>query len=378
MQKPFTSEKSESEDKLGALLDSYTPPSPCQNGEIVKGTLVRVGEKSILVDIGSKSDAIVSPHEVSRLAPGRLDALQSGQSVYVYIVDNGETTGTIRVSLAEAAEQQSWEEARERMQNQETLQLKVTDCNKGGVIVQLDNLQGFVPGSQLMPKWHSLQNAADPAGRWEAVLGETLKLKIIEVTAKDNRLIFSERQAYDLQAQKSETLKTLEIGSVQEGVVSNIVNFGAFINVLGVDGLLHISELSWERINHPSEVVEIGQKLEVYILDTDPRKGHLSLSLKRLQTDPWQKVQDRYQTGDLVEVEIVNLVDFGAFACPLEMPKIEGLIHISELSDELVTDPATIVQVGMRKTVRIISLHPEAQRIGFSLKRAADNPGPTQ
>ncbi|MCD4738601.1 MAG: S1 RNA-binding domain-containing protein, partial [Anaerolineae bacterium] len=145
----------------------------------------------------------------------------------------------------------------------------------------------------------------------------------------------------------------------------------------GVDGLLHISELSWERINHPSEVVEIGEKIQVYILDTDSRKGYLSLSLKRLRSDPWKKVRDTYHEGDLVEVEIVNLVDFGAFACPLEMPKIEGLIHISELSEERVTDPATVVQVGMHKTVRIISLRPEAQRIGFSLKRVEEKAAPT-
>ncbi|MEA3308696.1 MAG: S1 RNA-binding domain-containing protein [Chloroflexota bacterium] len=373
MQGPFNMETTAPEDQLGALLDSYTPQSPCRHGDIVKGTLVRVSEKSILVDIGSKSDAMVNPHEVARLTSEKLAALQAEQEVYVYVLDNGENNGTILVSLSQAAEQQSWEEARTLMANQQAVELTILDCNKGGVIVQMNELQGFVPGSQLMPKWHSLQNPADPQHRWEAVVGATLKLKIIEVTPEDNRLIFSERQAYDLQAQKQETLKSLEIGSVQEGIVSNIVDFGAFVNVQGVDGLLHISELSWERINHPSEIVKIGERIKVYILDTNPRKGHLSLSLKRLQDDPWQEVCHTYHEGDLVEVEIVNLVDFGAFACPLAMPKIEGLIHISELSAEPVTDPATIVQVGMRKIVRIISLQPEAQRIGFSLKRLEES-----
>ncbi len=358
---------------MAAWLDQYSPNTRYREGDIVEGEIVRAGSKSILIDIGGKQDALVPPQEVERIPPKRLSALQPGISVAVYILDPGGEETPLLVSLNRAAAQQDWTRARQMMKDDEVVDLEVIDCNKGGVLVHLGHLRGFVPGSQLLPTWHPHQNPDVPERRWEALLGETLRLKVIEVTPADNRLILSERKACDEKARKREILQKLEVGATYPGVVSNIVDFGAFVNVNGVDGLLHISELSWERVSHPSEVVNVGDEIKVYVLGIDLDRLRLNLSLKKLQPDPWQTITERYHEGQLIEVEIVNLVPFGAFACPIDMKEIEGLIHISELCPRHVDQPEEVVEVGMRTTVRILSLQPEARRAAFSLKRVPDN-----
>lgn len=358
---------------MASWLEQYSPQTRCREGDIVEGVIVRAGDKSILVDIGGKRDAIIPPQEVDRFTDEQRSALQPGESIYVYIVDPGSEESPLLVSLTRAAAQQDWKKAQQTMRDDEVIELKVIDCNKGGVLVNFGHLRGFVPGSQLLPTWHPHQNADVPERRWEALMGETLKLKVIEVTPSENRLIFSERKACDEKTRKREILQKLEVGSTYEGIVSNIVDFGAFVNVNGVDGLLHISELSWERVNHPSDVVEVGEQINVYVLDVDLERMRLNLSLKRLKPDPWETITEHYEEGQLIEVEIVNLVPFGAFACPVEMTEIEGLIHISELCNRHVNQPEEVVQVGMRATARILSLQPEARRAAFSLKRVPDH-----
>lgn len=364
---------SESEqDLLEKMLDEYAPPPPCKYGDIVEGVIVSAEPKSMIVDIGYKSDAIVLPNEVEQMTPEELRSFRPGQVVYVYVLDSGDKDNVLLVSLAKAAQKGDWNNARKLMEDAERVELEVVDINKGGVIVSLGQLRGFVPSSQLMPNWHSQQNVRNPERRWEALTGKTLALKIIEVTPSRNRLILSERSACIEKPDKHTVLKSLEVGSVHKGTVSNVVDFGAFVNVKGVDGLLHISELSWERVNHPTEIVQAGQELDIYILDVDLERERLSLSLKRLKPDPWEKVTELYQEGQLVEVQIVNLTSFGAFACPLDLPEIEGLIHISELCDHTISRPEEIVQVGSQRTARIISLRPKDRRIAFSLKQAAE------
>jgi small subunit ribosomal protein S1 len=195
---------------------------------------------------------------------------------------------------------------------------------------------------------------------------------VIEVTPERNRLILSERNAYHRRGTKRAILESLDTDTVEEGVVSNIVPFGAFVNVNGVDGLLHVSELSWKRVNDPHEVVQVGQTIEVYILDIDLDKERLGLSLKRLLPDPWTTVDEVCQVGEMVEVTVVNLTSFGAFAALVERPELEGLIHISELSPDTITHPEEVVSVGDCCTVRVISVNAERRRIAFSLKSADD------
>ncbi|HNT75496.1 MAG TPA: S1 RNA-binding domain-containing protein [Anaerolineae bacterium] len=364
-----------SHDSMGMLLEQYLETKRCRRGDIVRGVVVSASEKAILIDVGGKCDAVVHPRELEQMAPQELLALKAGQPVNVYIIEDSDDNDVISVSLARAAQQNDWDRARQLMRDNEMVILPVIDVNKGGVIVRLGQLRGFVPGSQLI-SWRSQQNDNDPEHRWNALLGERLKLRVIEVTSERNRLILSERTPGDSKSGKRKALEQLEIGSIHRGTVSNIVAFGAFVNVNGVDGLLHISELSWKRVNHPKEVVHVGQELDVYILDVELEKGRLGLSLKRITPDPWDNITSMYQEGQLVEVKIVNLTTFGAFAAFVDTPEIEGLIHISELSAQTIAHPGESVKVGMVYPVRIISLQPQERRIAFSLKQAQEPPSP--
>ncbi|MBN2003136.1 MAG: 30S ribosomal protein S1 [Anaerolineae bacterium] len=367
---------SSGQDLMASLLDEYTNPQQCQRGDIVEGVIVSVNAKTILVDIGGKCDAVVHPREMERMTPRDLRALKPGQPVNVYIIDTSDDNDVMLVSLMRARQQNDWDYARKLLQSSEIVTLPVVDVNKGGVIVRLGQLRGFVPGSQLLPNWRTQQNAADTEHRWDALLGETLRLCVIEVTVDRNRLILSERKATDGKLVKRRMLEQLKVGAIYKGTVSNIVPFGAFVNVNGVDGLLHISELSWRRVNNPKEVVAVGQEVDVYILDVELDRERLGLSLKRITPDPWENLEQRYQEGQLVEVQIVNVTTFGAFAALIEQSEVEGLIHISELSDDPVSNPSDVVEAGERYTARVISLQVPERRIAFSLRKATAPPEP--
>jgi small subunit ribosomal protein S1 len=367
--KGVASEAGSDHNAMASLLDEYMESASFHRGDIVEGVIVSVNPRAILIDIGGKSDAAVHPREVERMSTKDLGAFKPGQSVNVYVVDSSDESGTTLVSLSRAAQQQDWDKARGLMKDEEPISLSVVDTNKGGVIVRLGRLRGFVPGSQLLPNWRALQQPGDPEDRWHALMGKSLNLRVIEVTPERNRLILSERKAADNKAIKRRILEELEIGSTVSGTVSNIVPFGAFVNINGVDGLLHISELSWKRVADPKEVVEIGEELEVYILDIDLDRGRLGLSRKKLLPDPWETLTDSFDNGQLVEADIVNLTSFGAFAALVEKPEIEGLIHISELSHQQVAHPREIVNVGERHLLKIISMRPRERRIAFSLKQ---------
>jgi len=358
------------QDTMSVLLDQYMETNEYQRGDVVEGMIASVNAKTILIDIGGKCDAIVHPREVERMMPNDLRALKPGQSVSVYVIDKSEDDDTMLVSLARAAQQSDWDRAQKLLRSEEPVSLPVIDINKGGVIVRLGRLRGFVPGSQLLANWRIHQNADESESRWEALLGQTLMLCIIEVTPERNRLILSERRAVDSKAVKRRILEKLKVGAVAQGVISNVVPFGAFVNVNGVDGLLHISELSWKRVTRPQEIVQVGQELDVYILDIDLEQERLGLSLKRLVADPWDSLGDMCKEGDLVDVSIVNLTTFGAFAALIDKPEIEGLIHVSELADHQVGRPQDVVKIGECHTVKIISLQPDERRIAFSVKQA--------
>lgn len=361
-------------DSMALLLEQYLESHRCQRGDIVEGVVVSVNPKMILIDIGGKCDAIVAPNEVEQMTPQQLKELKPGQDIRTYVLNPADDSGTVLVSLMRADQEDDWDKAQKMLDNGDKITLPVVDANKGGVIVRLGQLRGFVPGSQLSPTWRPKQNTENPNHRWDALLGERLQLRVIEVTPSRNRLIFSERPATRQKLSKRKILEKLKIGTLEKGVVSNLVPFGAFVNVKGVDGLLHISELSWRRVAHPSEVVQPGQELKVYILDVDLDNERLGLSLKRLNPDPWADLGLVYQEGQIVEIKIVNLTSFGAFAILVERPEIEGLIHISELSSEQVEHPDAIVQLEEQYTARIISLRPDERRIAFSLKLADTEP----
>jgi small subunit ribosomal protein S1 len=281
--------------------------------------------------------------------------------------------GNVQLSISRALAEQDWERAEEVMQSQAIFDGEVESFNRGGVIVKVGQVRGFVPASQLSFAGASTtgDEVTDGEERWAPLVGETLKLKVIDIDRKRNRLILSERLAMRewRRQQKEQLLDSLKEGDVYDGVISSIADFGAFVDLGGADGLIHLSELSWNRVSHPNEVVAVGDQVKVQILTVDLDRRRIGLSLRRLLPQPWEIINETYQIGQIVRGRITKLVNFGAFA-RLDSDGIEGLIHISELSDRRVTHPKEVVNEGEEYDLRIIRIDTDKRRMGLSLKQA--------
>jgi small subunit ribosomal protein S1 len=270
------------------------------------------------------------------------------------------------------AERESlWDSLRELKEAGDTVHGIVTGWNRGGLLVRWEELQGFVPASQLkeVPVFEDDASRDDLLSRW---VGEDLVLKIIELDPNRNRLVFSERAALWGPGQGERLMDELKVGQIRDGVVSNVCDFGVFVDLGGIDGLIHISELSWGRVTHPSNLLQIGDEIEVYVLSIDHASHHVGLSAKRLQLNPWSLAEDRYAMGDIVEATVTNVVDFGAFVQLEE--GLEGLVHISELSYDRVQHPRQVVEAGDRVRVRILRIESEKHRLSLSIKQVQDEP----
>ena len=339
-----------------------------QRGDIREGVIVTIEPKEIVVDIGVKRDGIVPPRDLEMLGEEELAKLNVGDPVRVYILRPEDAQGNMIVSINIARKQQDWFQAEEIQQSGEIFEEEVIDFNKGGLLVPFGNLRGFIPASQLSELPRGLSQATRMA-RLKEYVGQTLPLKVIEVDRRRRRLILSERAARRKwrEQQKEQLLNTLVEGEVRHGMVSGLADFGAFVNLGGADGLIHVSELSWDRVSHPREVLEPGQEVDVYILRLDHERKRIGLSLKRLQPDPWSLVDEKYEIDQLVKGAITNVVDFGAFA-RLE-PGVEGLIHVSEIAEEEIGHPSNVLEPGEEVLMRIISIDSQRKRIGLSMRR---------
>lgn len=266
---------------------------------------------------------------------------------------------------AQYPSEKDWSSARLTSEHDEVIDLMVTGYNRGGLLVTWNSLRGFVPASQLV----DFPVDIDEGARRDLLarrVGQKLSLRIIELEITTNRLILSERAAQVQPGQRATILSTLRAGTNVEGAVTNLCDFGAFVDLGGVEGLIHISELSWGRVGHPRDILHSGQKVKVHIMTVDPDEGRIALSLKRLQPDPWASVDQRYTVGQMVEGTITNVVDFGAFACIEE--GLEGLIHISELAEGQFLHPRNVVQEGTHVTARILNIDGSNRRLGLSLR----------
>ncbi|MDQ4078653.1 MAG: S1 RNA-binding domain-containing protein [Chloroflexota bacterium] len=262
---------------------------------------------------------------------------------------------------------QKWERLDELFNDGTVLCLEVTGYNKGGLLVDWESLQGFVPISQLL----DAPVQADECARMDYLashVGQELKVKVIELDRTQNRIIFSHRAARWGECCPDSLLANLRSGDICEGDVSNLCDFGVFVDLGGIDGLIHVSELSWRRVNHPRDVLQVGQRIKVFVIDVDHKRRRIALSLKRLQPNPWATVAERYRPGMVVEAVVTNVVEFGAFARIED--GVEGLIHVSELvtDDDPYDHPHDVVQEGDRLQVRILSVDPDNQRMGLSLR----------
>lgn len=342
-------------------------------GEIRTGTVVDKRHNEILVDIGFKSEGVVSGREYDRISD-TLESLQVGDAVPVFIIRE-DRDGNVQLSISRALAEKDWERAEELMQSQDIFECPVDSYNRGGVIVRLGQVRGFVPASQLTSTPSPSSSDEEGDLRYAALMGDMLKLKVIDIDRKRNRLILSERLAMRewRRQQKDQLLETLHDGLVMEGVISSIADFGAFVDLGGADGLIHLSELSWNRVTHPSEVVKVGERIKVQILSVDADRRRIGLSLRRLAPQPWEIIDNTYQVGQIVQGRITKLVNFGAFARLVDTG-IEGLIHISELAERRVGHPKEVVSEGDVFDLRIIRIESDKRRLGLSLKQALPEP----
>jgi small subunit ribosomal protein S1 len=357
-----------------------------KHGDVVEGTVVRIDPDEILVDFGGKSEGVVSNRELmNRRGPRdgdeRSPEIEVGNEVLVYVLQPESPEGHAVLSLRRAGLERKWRAMQERFDAGEIVEARVIDHNKGGLIVDL-GVRGFVPISQIVdfprrPRDEQPRDAAQEiAEKLQPFVGRTLRLKILEVNRKANRLILSEKVAlYEERREKRDELfSSLETGQRVTGVVRSIAPFGVFVDLGGIDGLVHKSELSWNKVNNPETAYGIGDEVEAEVIDINHERGRISLSIRRLQPDPWQESVAKYKIGDVIDGTVTKLVNFGAFVRVEE--GLEGLIHISELSNQRVAHPGDVVQENQQVKLRIISLDSERHRLGLSLKQAEDRQAP--
>jgi small subunit ribosomal protein S1 len=341
-------------------------------GDVMDGVIMHVDREELLVDIGSKSEGVVPSREYSSLTPEEKQGLAVGDHILVFVVQPENQEGHAVVSIDRARQEKSWRRLQEIFEANQVIEAEVTNYNKGGLLVNLDGVRGFVPASQVteIRGGDEASKQADMA----RLIGTELPLKVIEINRHRNRLILSERQAVQERrdVMKERLIEELKEGEVRRGRVSSICDFGAFVDIGGADGLVHLSELSWSRVRHPSEVLKVGQEVDVHVLGINAQEKKIALSIKRTQAEPWSRVATKYEVGQLVRGTVTQLANFGAFARIED--GIEGLIHVSELVDDRVTHPKQVVGEGQELLLRIIRIDPQRRRMGLSLRRALDTP----
>ncbi len=346
-----------------------------QYGDTVDGTVMRVDREEILVDIGSKAEGIVPAREMQSFTTEDRTALQPGDEILVFVVQVEDREGRTVLSIDKARQEKSWRRLQQSHEAGEVIEARVINYNKGGLLVNLDGVRGFVPASQVssISRGPETQKQSDMA----KLVGNPLTLKVIEINRPRNRLILSERQAVQevREGRKGELLSVLKEGDVRTGLVTSVCDFGAFVDIGGADGLVHLSEISWSRVKHPSEVLKPGDRVRVFVLSIDNDRKRIALSIKRTQNEPWTTVSDRYQLGQIVEGTITQLASFGAFARIED--GVEGLIHVSEMGDGHAQHPRDVVKEGDVVEVRLIRIDPARRRMGLSMRLTDDGTTPS-
>lgn len=359
-----------SDSDFESLLEESFSSNPMlpRRGEIRTATILQIEDREIIVDLGAKQDGLVPNTDIERMDRDFYQTLEVGQEIPVYILNPSDNNGNLVVSINMGLQRYDWEEAAELLKNEGTVEVTVTGFNKGGVLVRWNRLEGFIPSSHLT----SLDLTMDRRDAMAALTNEKLGVKVIEVDQDRRRLIFSEREAQRESRMKEKTrlLDQLNEGDVVGGTVTGLRDFGAFVNIGGADGLIHVSELAWHRVDHPRDILGVGDKIDVYILNLDKETRRIALSLKRLLSDPWDDAQERYHEGQLTEGTVTNVVDFGAFVALDD--GLEGLLHLSEMGDGSFKEPHSHFQKGDRVSLRISHLEPEKRRVGFTQRWGTD------
>lgn len=359
-------ETNEAAISFAEMLDQYEYTLP-QRGQILQGEIIRIEDDAVFMNVGAKRDAIVPHSDLDRLDEALLSSLKAGNEIPVYVLRTPVGDEELLVSINKGLEQKDWTQAEELVETEETLELSVCGYNKGGLLVQFGQLEGFVPNSHVPDLRYGNAHAELESIKARRV-GEKLLVKVLEVDQERRRLIFSAKAAH--QEHRRRMLEELEIGSTITGRVANIVNYGAFVDIGGgISGLLHVSEIAWHRVEHPSKILSVGEELEVEIQEVDVDRERVSLSRKAVMPNPWDTIEKKHNIGDLITGRVTNIEDFGAF---IEVQKgVVGLVHVSEID---VYGPATIhdiVHPGDQVLVRIIDIDPYEERLSLSLRRVS-------
>lgn len=331
-------------------------------GEIITGTVVQVNENEVMVNVGYKSDGIIPLHELSAESfASPEEIVKNGDKIDVYVLKIEDKEGNLILSKKRADIKKAWDEIENIYQNKDEIEAEVTEQVKGGLLANVKGLRGFIPAS------HVALHYVPDLGEY---IGEKLKFKIIEVDKKKNRIILSHKivMEEEQERKRKETWESIKEGQIIKGKVQRLTDFGAFVDVGGVDGLIHISELSWGRVNHPSEVVKEGDEIEVKVLGVDRERGRISLGLKQILPDPWENIEEKYKIGTIITGKVVKLVNFGAFV-EVE-PGVEGLVHISQISREHIAKPEDVLAVGQEIKAKILDITPEEHKMSLSIREA--------
>jgi small subunit ribosomal protein S1 len=333
-----------------------------KTGDVVEGTITSVKKHEVWVDLGPHGVGVVMRREI-----GQGQKLEIGQPVTTSVVDPELDEGFALLSVRRAAKDRGWDEVQRIFEAGESIEITPYDANRGGLLVELEGIRGFLPVSQLAAGHYPRVSGADKdeiLQKLNALTSKSIKVRILDVSRKDNKLIFSEKEAVKEDMQSLFT--KLKVGDVVEGVVTGVIDFGAFVNVQGIEGLIHISEISWERVEDPRDYIKNGDKVEAKIIAID--KDRLSLSLKQTKEDPWLEEVKAFKKGDVVEGKVTRITPFGAFV--QLSPSVEALVHVSEMSSDDSVDPEKIFRLNEKKQFKVLDIDTESRKIALSLKEA--------
>ncbi len=346
---------------MDELLAQYEVPQ-LKSGEVIEGTITSVKKHEVWVDLGPNGIGVIMRREL-----GHGQVLEQGQTVVTSVVEPELEEGYALLSMRRAAKDRGWDELQKMFETEEIVEASPYDANRGGLLIELEGIRGFLPVSQLAAGHYPRVSGADKdeiLQKLNQLVNTPLRMRILDVSRKDNKLIFSEKEA--IKNDMQERFTKLKVGDDVQGVVTGVIDFGAFVNVDGIEGLIHISEISWERVEDPRDYVKTGEEVKARIIAID--KDRLSLSLKQMSADPWLEEVKAFKSGDTVEGKVTRITPFGAFV--QLSPSVEALVHVSEMSDEEGVDPEKIFQLNENKKFKVLEIDTEGRKIALSLKDA--------
>jgi len=334
---------------------------PIHSGDIIQGKVISVSDNEVLVNIGYISDGIIKKEEITDEEISLKEILKPDDEINAYVIKINDGEGNAVLSKKKADFLKIWEELKDKFEKRETLEVNVKEVVKGGLVAYIGDARAFIPASQASNSFVKDLNE---------FVGKSLVVKIIEFDPEKKRVVLSGKEVEKeaAEAEKAKLWSKIKKGDKVSGVVKRLAKFGAFVDLGGVDGLIHNSDLSWGRVNHPSEIVKEGDNVEVFVLDLNKETGKIALGLKDIEKDPWNEIENNFKINDIVKGKVVRLMDFGAF---VEVQKgIEGLVHISQITEDNIAKPSQVLNIGDEVKVKILELNREAKKIALSIKEA--------